>query len=129
LEAALAEMDKVQMNLPPDLITVLRLAAQLPSGLDDARAAEKLVAERDELLAALAEGDVAGALTEIADGGYYVAKHLDWAARRLGEVLGRPASIEEVLRLTIAKYTLRAAPGNPKDDEAERAACLTAVEE
>lgn len=107
-----------------DLDNVLFYAAKLPSGLDDARAAEKLIAERDKLLAALAEGDEVGALTELADAGYYAAKHLDWAARRLAEIIGRPASVNDVLALTAAKYQLRASPGNPKDDQAERQACL-----
>lgn len=97
---------------------ILSLAAQLPSGLNDPAAADKLLAERDELIQALRTDDYAGALTEAADAAYYAAKHLDWVARQLG------LSVDDVLRLALAKYSLRAQPGNPKDDAAERAACL-----
>lgn len=111
----------------PDLADILKLAAKLPSGLDDPKAAEKLVVERDELLVALAAGDLEGALTEWADAVYYAAKHLDWASCRISELLGRPVTVEDALRVAVAKYTLRAVPGNPKDDRAERAACLVAM--
>lgn len=97
---------------------ILSLAAQLPSGLNDPAAADKLLAERDELIQALRAGDYAGALTEAADAAYYAAKHLDWVARQL------ELSVDDVLRLALAKYSLRAQPGNPKDDAAERSACL-----
>lgn len=103
--------------LPPTIDSVLGLAAHLPAGLNDARAAEKLLAERDELTAALAANDQAGALTEAADAVYYAVKHLDWVA---GQV---DCDIETLFRLAVAKYSLRARPGNPKDDAAERAAC------
>ncbi len=105
----------------PSLDDVLALAARLPTGLNDPFAAEKLLAERDELLQALTEGDNVGAMTEVACAGYYAAKHLDWVGRRVG------LSVNEVLRLTVAKYELRARPDNPKDDEAERAAVLYAL--
>lgn len=111
----------------PSLDDILGLAAQLPSGLDDAAAVQKLLAERDKLLIALTGGDMVGALTELADAGYYAAKYLDWAARRVSEKLGRFVSVEDVMRLTAAKYQLRASEGNPKDDAAERAACLEAL--
>ena len=50
---------------------ILALAAKLPAGLNDARSADKLIAERDELVAALRSGDFVGALTEGADAVYY----------------------------------------------------------
>lgn len=100
---------------------ILALAAQLPSGLDDPRSAEKLVAERQELVDALAAGDYPGAITEGADAVYYAAKHLDWVARRLG------VTVDQLFQVAVAKYSLRAQPGNPKNDAAERAACMEAL--
>jgi phosphoribosyl-ATP pyrophosphohydrolase len=97
---------------------ILEYAAELPSGVLDPKAADKLVAERDELVDALSAGDYEGALTEGADAAYYVAKHLHFVAHRLG------VSIADLVALAEAKYALRAQPGNPKDDAAERAACV-----
>lgn len=105
----------------PSLDDILALAAKLPSGLFDPLAAEKLLAERAELIEALTEGDNLGAMLEAACAGYYAAKHLDWVGQRVG------LSVGEVLLLTVAKYGLRAKPGNPKNDEAERAAVLQAL--
>ncbi len=99
------------------------LADKLPSGAIDSRAAEKLLAERDELAAAMEAGDTIGALTEVADAGYYAVKHLAFVASLLG------ISVEDVLALTIAKYELRAIPGNPKNDAAERIAVGEAYNE
>lgn len=101
---------------------ILRLAAQLPSGLNDSRSADKLFAERDELIVALVAGDYTGALTEGADAVYYAAKYLDWVAGQLG------VSIDQLFALSEAKYELRARPGNPKDDWAERRACRLVIE-
>lgn len=106
-----------------DLIFLLEYAARLPSGLPDSRAIDKLLRERDELLDALAEEDQVGALAEAADVAYYAAKVLDWAARQVG------ISVPALLRVACAKYRLRAQPGNPKNDAAERAACLQAAQE
>lgn len=101
---------------------VLMLAEKLPAGLNDPRSVEKLMAERQELLDALADGDYAGALTEGADAVYYAAKHLDWVARQL------EVTVDQLFGLAFAKYDLRARPGNPKDDAAEREACLLAID-
>lgn len=100
---------------------ILDLAARLPSGLNDLRSAEKMLAERQELIDALDANDYIGALTEGADAVYYAVKHLDWTARQLG------VSIEVLFAIAEAKYALRARPGNPKDDQAERAACSACV--
>lgn len=121
-EYSLAEIEEVGIEFTliravPDLSQVLDLAARLPTGLDDAMAASKLLQERDELMASLLGEDYVGALTEGADAAYYAAKHLDWVARRLD------LSLDDLVRLAIAKYSLRARPGNPKDPAAERAAC------
>jgi len=95
---------------------VVDLAAKLPSGLNDPKAADKLVAERDELLEAVVEGDRIGALTEGADAVYYAAKHLDYVANLLN------LSLNDLFEISKAKYNLRARHGNPKDDQEERAA-------
>lgn len=97
---------------------ILEYAAQLPSGVLDNKAAEKLVAEHNELIVALSAGDYEGALTEGADAAYYAAKHLHFVAHRLD------ISIADLIALAEAKYSLRAQPGNPKNDAAERTACV-----
>lgn len=100
---------------------IISLAAHLPSGLNDPKAADKLLAERDELLEAIANGDHIGALTEAADAAYYAAKHLDYVAGLLN------ISVDDVLNVARAKYELRAQPGNIKDDEKERLAVQAAI--
>lgn len=100
---------------------IINLAAKLPSGLNDPRSAEKLLAERDELMDALHDGDYIGALTEGADAVYYAAKHLDLVAGLLG------ISLDALMAVAEAKYSLRAQPGNPKSDAAERLACVAAA--
>lgn len=95
---------------------VLTLAAQLPSGLPDAKAADKLIRERDEFRQAMAAGDTIGALTELADRVYYACKEIHAAASESG------LSVERAFEVCIAKYELRARPGNPKNDAVERAA-------
>lgn len=104
-----------------DIETILALAAQLPSGLPDPQAADKLLREREELLVELDDADYIGALTEAADAVYYACKHLDWVAQQVG------LSIPVLFELAQAKYALRARPGNPKHDPAERAACAAVV--
>jgi phosphoribosyl-ATP pyrophosphohydrolase len=101
---------------------LLTLAAQSPTGLGDARAADKLLHERDELMEALAAGDRLGALTEAADAAYFAAKHLQY----VGELLG--ITVEDVLALGIAKYQQRMKLG-VKDDDAERQICLQLLKE
>ncbi len=105
----------------PTIDNILALAAKLPSGLNDPRSANKLLAELDELLVSVFDSDEVGALTEAADAAYYAAKHLDFVANLLN------ISVEDVLNLAIAKYKLRAKTGNPKNDVAEREAVLKAL--
>ena len=113
---------KSERDAPPSTLDgILSLAAKLPSGLNDARSAIKLLDEQDELIEALKKGDRVGALTEAADAAYYAAKHLEWVSRQVG------LSVDGVLALAVAKYSLRAAPGNPKNDEVERQAVLAVV--
>jgi hypothetical protein len=100
---------------------IIALASHLPSGLNDPQAADKLIAEREELLEALACDDYIGALTEAADAAYYAAKHLDYVAGLLN------ISVDDVLNVAHAKYELRAQPGNVKDDKKERLAVQAAI--
>jgi phosphoribosyl-ATP pyrophosphohydrolase len=93
---------------------ILEMADILPSGLNDAKAADKLLVERDEYLQARQHGDEIDMMLEVADNGYYAIKHLDWVARQLD------MSIEDVLEMVIVKYSLRAQPSNPKDAFVER---------
>lgn len=95
---------------------ILVLATQLPSGLPDPKAADKLIKERDEFRQATKEGDTIGAMTELADRVYYACKEIHAAASE------SDLTVEQAFAVCIAKYELRARPGNPKDDIAERAA-------
>ena len=94
---------------------ILELAAKLPSGIPDPGAHYKIVVEMNELLAAK---DYYAVLTEVADVAYYAAKAIHYAASVAS------VSVDTALRLAVAKYELRARPGNPKDDANERAACM-----
>jgi hypothetical protein len=112
----------------PTLNDILALAAKLPSGLNDAVAADKLLVERGEFVFALnVKRDYPGALTEAADAAYYAAKHLDWVARQLSAFSGEEVTVADVLRLAVVKYNLRARAGNPKDDEVEREVCQSVL--
>ena len=102
---------------------IISLAEKLPSGIPDPDAPEKLVAEMCELADAISAADLEGALTEAADIGYYAVKCLHLAVYRINDMSGSGGLTPEgVLSLTVAKYVLRARPGNPKDDGAERKA-------
>ena len=106
------------------------IAAALPTGRRDPRALQKLRREEAELYAARIAGDTLGAIMEAGDVIYYAAKavdagllhrveaqlYLSGAAQAAGVV---PST---VILAAITKMTLRAAPGNPKNDAAERAA-------
>ncbi len=112
---------------PPGLNDIIDLARKLPSGLDDPMALSKLIAEREEFRAALSVGDALGALAEATDAVYYAAKYLYQVAMEVGAVMDYAVTIDDLIRMTYAKYELRARPGNPKDDGAERIAVLTAL--
>jgi len=94
---------------------ILELAAKLPSGIPDPGAHYKLVVEGRELSAA---ADYDAILTEVADVVYYAAKAIHYAASVAS------VSVDTALRLAVAKYELRARPGNPKNDNEEREACM-----
>lgn len=110
--------------------TLLTLAAQLPTGLRDPRALDKLERECEELKEAVLAGDCLGAVMEAGDVAYYAIKAgangmMDQAQRDafIGHAAGFvDLDAETLLDCAIAKYNLRARPGNPKDDAAERAA-------
>ena len=110
----------VRLALATQVESILALAEKLPSGLPDAQAPAKLLAEMKELAEAIEAEDHDGALTEVADVTYYAAKCIALAADMAG------ISIVKAFAVARAKYSLRAAPGNPKDDAAERAACRAA---
>ena len=110
----------VRLALATQVESLLNLAAKLPSGVIDPQAPAKLLAEMRELTEAIEAEDRDGALTEVADAVYYAAKCIALAAAMAG------ISRVEAFVVARAKYGLRAAPGNPKDDAAERAACRAA---
>lgn len=109
---------------------IAQLAGQLPTGLTDPEALNKYHKENRELDAALATGDRLAIYLEAADCAYYAIK-----ARKNGLVneirlktmllfiAGKSGlSLPLLLDACIAKYRLRAIPGNPKNDTAEREA-------
>lgn len=100
---------------------IIDLAGKLPSGLQDNRALEKLIREREELLQALGDHDYTGALAEAADNAYYAIKHLEY----ISWLVNIP--VEQLFDLAIAKYSLRAKPGNKKNDAAEREAVARVI--
>ena len=115
---------KTQIN------TLLALASQLPTGLHDPEALDKLERELEELKEAALTGDHLGAAMEAGDVGYYAIKaesndllnesqRDNFIRNAAGFVDLEP---EMLLDCAIAKYELRARPGNPKDDTAERRA-------
>lgn len=104
-----------------NITQVLGLAACLPSGLPDHNAADKLIKERDEFRQALEAGDTIGALTELADRIYCACKEIHAAAYE------SELTINQAFSVCIAKYSLRAHPGNPKDDITERIACINSI--
>lgn len=97
---------------------ILELAARLPSGIPDYRAVQKLSVEQEELKTAIVDDDHLGALTELADVVYYAVKAIHAAASMCG------MDVDAAMDMCIAKYRLRARPGNPKNDAEERAAVL-----
>jgi hypothetical protein len=130
-----------------DILTTLEslareIAPRLPTGLNDPNAARKLADEQRELYDALRQGDWQGALTELADVGYYIGKALandligDVTAlralsvsmqvyRELYQADPTPPMLDDIPRLVRAKYESRIRHG--KDDARERVACVRAV--
>jgi len=106
---------------------IIVLATKLPTGLNDPESLEKYDRERHELTTAIAE-----AALEAADCAYYAIKA--WRNGLVSfeqrEAMIKAAAKELgvtpwlVLQIAIAKYTLRARHGNPKDKEGERIAAL-----
>lgn len=111
----------VRLALATQIESILDLAGKLPSGRIDSQAPNKLLGEIEELEEALAENDIDGALTEIADVVYYAAKVIALASDLAG------IARTEAFAVAQAKYRLRARDGNPKDDAAERAACREVI--
>jgi len=123
-------------RLAASRIKIHYYAAALPTGLIDPRAKDKYHHEREELAEALVAGDTIGAATEVADCVYYATKahynrlitdrerdrFIEEAASSFG------CTVEIAHDLCVAKFALRAQPGNPKDDSAERAAVARVLE-
>ncbi|KKL04782.1 hypothetical protein LCGC14_2612610 [marine sediment metagenome] len=113
-----------------EINTLLALASQLPTGLHDPRALDKLECELEELKGAAIAGDHLGAAMEAGDVGYYAIKaesnglmneaQRDKFIRYAADFVDLEP--EMLLDCAIAKYELRAIPGNPKDDAASRKA-------
>jgi hypothetical protein len=117
--------------------TIIALASKLPAGLNDQRAPEKFNREFAELQDELRKGDRLGALLECADCLYYATKAQYNGLMSAAEAEARMSEIYKISNFTsnqveaaaLAKYSLRARPGNPKDDRAERAAVTHLIQE
>lgn len=94
---------------------ILGLAMLLPSGLPDPLATEKLLREKVEFARAVTRAE---RIEEAVDRLYYCVKEIHAAATDVG------LSTHDLFRCAVAKYTLRARPGNPKEPEVERAAMM-----
>ena len=105
----------------PMIEDIILLADKLPSGAYDEASLSKLMAEVAEFREAMGADDIVGAYTELADVVYYAAKLIHTLAEQAG------VTTYDALRFAEAKYALRAEPGNPKDDEAERSAVLATL--
>lgn len=122
------------------LFRVAELADQLPTGRADPLALQKYEGEKRELVECLEndDADTLGALLEAADCVYYAVKiyfseasvsrlalikkffAFTFRITEVSEISG--FGIRQIMDACIIKYTLRARPGNPKNDELERAA-------
>ncbi len=110
--------------------TLLTLANQLLTGLKDPSALQKMERELDELKEATIAGDYLGAAMEAGDVAYYAIKakanglinknQRDSFIHHAASFVGLEPEI--LLDCAITKYRLRATPGNPKNDAAEREA-------
>lgn len=115
---------------------VIALAEKLPTGAVDPRAVIKYNNEFEEMCEALAEDDYVGLLLEAADCMYYLAKSLyngliteSDLGHRIQEIVMISGYDEETIySALVAKYSLRARPGNPKDYLAERCAAIAILE-
>jgi hypothetical protein len=114
---------------------VRRIAPQLPTGLDDPRAAEKLADELEEMNEKIALGDRIGTLTELADVVYYAGKAVInglippcWAEELISNACAQCDDVEDLstaLYVMQAKYACRIIAG--KRDDLERVAVQQAV--
>jgi hypothetical protein len=126
---------------------IAALAEKLPSGLVDPSCMTKFYAEVDELGEALTYIDYHGhrddssefvnVAMEAGDCAYYAIKAfktgffneelMDLALEIISALV--PLNKDEVLDCCIAKMSLRAEPGNPKDDAAEHRAVKAILKE
>ena len=110
---------------------LISLSSKLPSGSNDPKAFSKMLHEIEEFNEKLADGDRLGALLECADVLYYAVKSIysnlfdqEMAGVYIEEVRQKGGfTRSQVEQAALIKYSLRAQPGNPKDDRKERAAC------
>ena len=123
------------------LNAVREIAPRLPTGLRDPQALTKYADEDLELHVSLGRLDYVGALTEVADCGYYVGKAwwnnliTDSEAMRMLQgicaafVLHNltPPRLSDIPILIRAKYESRIQNGKTGNDQAERDACAAAL--
>lgn len=108
-------------------LQLLALANRMPSSSVDIKAPKKVYEEylelEDQLMTDFLSGnpDTIPALMEVADVYYQLTK----TTNLLMAITG--LSEDEIAKVAIAKYTLRAAEGNPKDPAAEYAAVKATI--
>lgn len=113
---------------------LVALAGNLPAGMPDLRAADKLRAEWKELNDAIASGSaMAEVAAEAADCLYYAVKakysalDVDVTAELKKISAAAHLGSRAIVEAALTKYRMRAAPGNPKDVAAENAAIERAL--
>lgn len=114
---------------------ILEVASKLPTGLIDPNSLMKMGREQEELIECIANSDLLGAIMEAADVMYYAHKaaHNGLCSERERDqaitVAARSVilTVDQLEQALVAKYGLRALPGNPKDDAKERVAVLSAL--
>jgi phosphoribosyl-ATP pyrophosphohydrolase len=100
---------------------IINLSKQLKfSPSPDPKSLEKLGNEVKEFEEALNNNDLLGSALELADVVYYSVKLVYLKACELNEKFNKKITIKMALEICVAKYSLRARKGNPKDDKLER---------
>jgi hypothetical protein len=100
---------------------IIELSKELKfSPSPDPKSLGKLGKEVEEFEEALNDNDLLGSALELADTIYYDIKHIYYNVSRFNKKFNKRITTKTALTLCIAKYSLRARKGNPKDDKAER---------
>lgn len=110
---------------------LIEYMTKLPTGIKDPDCLKKQRVEMGELMRAMEAGDVIDVAQEAADAGWYYPLKAEVnglltpddrqkITRNVAKLV--KMDVDLLLDVALAKYALRARPGNPKDKPAEREA-------